>query len=208
MTDQKSNLGKRVLLKQGDCLELMKEIPDKSIDLVLCDLPYGTTASNWDKALPMNLLWEQYDRIIKDVGSVVLFASGMFEPRVILSNLEHYKYKWVWVKNKSTNFVHAKNRPMTKHESILVFSKAPMGHASQLGEKRMRYNPQGLVKINKTVKAGKSKFGTVAGKRPSHKEEYIAEYTNYPNDVLTGFEVDGGGMSITQTKSLFPCLNI
>ena len=177
----------KIILKRGDCLELMKDIPDKSIDMILCDLPYGTTASNWDKIIPAEELWKQYDRIITDTGSVLLFASGVFEPRVMLSNIENYKYKWVWVKNNSTNFVHSKNRPMTKHESILVFSKAPMGHLSQLGDKRMTYNPQGLVPINKTIKAGKSKFGTIAGVRPSHKEEYNVEFTNYPTDVLMDY---------------------
>lgn len=174
-------------IKQGNCLELMKEIPDKSIDMILCDLPYGTTASKWDKEIPAEQLWQEYNRIISKNGSVVLFASGLFEPRVMLSNIENYKYKWVWVKNNSTNFVHAKNRPMTKHESILVFSKAPMGHTSQLGNKRMTYNPQGLKEINKTIKAGKSRFGTIAGIRPSHKEQFVREYTNYPTDVLLDF---------------------
>jgi site-specific DNA-methyltransferase (adenine-specific) len=176
-----------VELWQGDCLELMKNIPDGSVDLILCDLPYGTTASRWDKELPAQKLWEQYNRIIKNNGVVLLFASGLFEPRVMLSNICDYKYKWVWVKNNSTNFVHAKNRPMTKHESILVFSKAPIGHISQLGEKRMVYNPQGLIEVNKTIKAGKGRFGTVAGIRPSHKAEFVRNYTNYPTDVLFNF---------------------
>ncbi len=174
-------------LMQGDCLELMKNIPDKSVDMILCDLPYGTTASSWDKVIPAEKLWGQYKRIITDNGSIILFASGLFEPRVMLSNIDDYKYKWVWVKNNSTNFVHAKNRPMTKHESILVFSKAPMGHISQLGDKRMTYNPQGLIPVNKTIKAGKSRFGTVAGVRPSHKSEFVREYTNYPTDILCDF---------------------
>lgn len=174
-------------IKQGDCIEEMCYINDKSVDLVLCDLPYGTTASNWDKAIPMRYLWEHYDRILKDTGTVVLFANGIFTPRVMLSNLEDYKYRWVWVKNNSTNFVHAKNRPMTKSEDILVFSKGAMGHKSQLGDKRMTYNPQGLIPVNKVVKAGKGRFGTVAGIRPSHKDEFLREYTNYPNDILLDF---------------------
>ena len=177
-------------LKQGDCLELMKQIPDKSVNMILCDLPYGTTASNWDKLIPADKLWEQYNRIISDNGSILLFASGLFETKVILSNIDDYKYKWIWVKNNSTNFVHAKNRPMTKHENILVFSKAPMGHKSLLGDKRMTYNPQGLIPVNKKIKAGKSKFGTIAGVRPSHQEEFLQEYTNYPTDVLMDFPED------------------
>lgn len=176
-----------VTLHNGDCLEVMKTIPNKSVNLVLCDLPYGTTASNWDKLIPADKLWKEYKRILKDNGSVLLFASGQFVPYVMLSNLGEYKYTWIWIKNNSTNFVHAKNRPMTKHEQILVFSPAPMGHKSQLGDKRMVYNPQGLVKVDKTIKAGKGRFGTVAGVRPSHKAEFQREFTGYPTDVLVDF---------------------
>lgn len=171
----------------GDCLEIMKDIDDNSIDCVICDLPYGTTASNWDKAIPMELLWKEYNRILTDIGTVVLFASGIFTPRVTASNLKQYKYRWVWLKNNSTNFVHAKNRPLTKSEDILVFSKGAMGHKSQLGSKRMIYNPQGIIPCNKKIKLGKGRFGTVAGCRPSHKEEFVREYTNYPTDILTDF---------------------
>ena len=192
---------KPIEIWQGDCLELMKDIPDGSIDMVLCDLPYGTTASTWDKCIPADKLWTEYNRIISSNGSILLFASGSFEPYVILSNISDYKYKWIWVKNNSTNFVHAKNRPMTKHESILVFSKAPMGHISQLGNKRMTYNPQGLIEVNKTIKAGKGRFGTVAGVRPSHKSEFLREYTNYPCDVLMDFpEVAAGKKLHTNEK--------
>lgn len=179
-----------VELKQGDCLEEMCYINDKSVDLVLCDLPYGTTASNWDKEIPMKYLWEHYDRVLKDNGTVLLFANGIFTPRVMSSNIEQYKYRWVWVKNNSTNFVHAKNRPMTKSEDILVFSKGSMGHKSQLGNKRMTYNPQGLIPCKKKIKQGNARFGSVAGNRPSHlkaDESFVREYTNYPSDVITEF---------------------
>lgn len=181
------------MIKQGDCLEEMCYINDHSVDLVLCDLPYGTTASNWDKAIPMKYLWEHYDRILRDNGTVLLFANGTFTPRVMCSNLEDYKYRWVWVKTNSTNFVHAKNRPMTKSEDILVFSKGAMGHKSQLGDRRMTYNPQGIIKVDKLMKGGKGNFtNTLAGKRPSHKDEFIRDYTNYPTDVLSNFsEVSG-----------------
>ena len=185
-------------LLHGDCLELMKNIPSESVDMILCDLPYGTTAQKWDKEISSDKLWQEYNRIISKNGSVLLFASGTFEPRVMLSNISNYKYKWVWIKNNTTNFVHAKNRPMTKHESVLVFSKATMGHISQLGNKRMNYNPQGLIPLNKTVKASKHKFGTVAGIRPSHKAEFVMEYTNYPNDVLLDFH------EVHSTKKLHP----
>lgn len=174
----------------GDCLEEMCYINDQSVDLILCDLPYGTTASNWDKQIPMKYLWEHYDRILKGNGTVLLFANGIFTPRVMASNIQDYKYRWVWVKNNSTNFIHAKNRPMTKSEDILVFSKGAMGHISQLGDRRMTYNPQGLVPLKKAIKQGKERIGTIVGKRPSQLKEndtFIREWTNYPCDVLTDF---------------------
>ena len=170
-----------------DCIEGMKQLEDNSVDMILCDLPYGTTDCSWDTIIPFDKLWEQYEKIISDVGSIVLFSSGIFTAQLISSNLKLYKYKFVWVKNNTTNFVHAKNRPLTNHEDILIFSKAPMGHKSQLNERRMIYNPQGLIEINKDIKAGKGRFGTIAGKRPSHKEIFKRTHTNYPTDILWGF---------------------
>jgi site-specific DNA-methyltransferase (adenine-specific) len=171
-------------IKQGDCLELMKEIPDGSIDMILCDLPYGTTACKWDSVIPFEPLWEQYKRIIKDNGAIVLFGSEPFSTRTRNSMLELYKYDWVWIKTKSTGFVHAKNMPLKKHENIMVFSKGSMGHASLLGNRRMAYNPQGLVYKRVEHKGALKKFGGVVGKRPSQKDEFISEYTNYPTTVL------------------------
>lgn len=176
------------MLYNGNCIDIMKTLEDKSIDLICCDLPFGITAAEWDKEIPMDLLWQEYNRLLKDNGTVLLFANGIFTAHVLSSNLKDYKYRWVWVKKNSTNFVHAKNRPMTKSEDILVFSKGAMGHISQLGDKRMTYNPQGLITVNKIRKDGKSNFtNTLAGKRPSHKDEFLVEYTNYPCDVLTDF---------------------
>ena len=174
-------------IHQGDCIELMKQIDDNSIDMILCDLPYGTTACSWDILISFDKLWKEYERIISDVGSILLFSSGTFTAKLISSNLKLYKYKFVWVKTNTTNFVHAKNRPLTNHEDILVFSKAPMGHISQLGEKRMIYNPQDLIEINKDIKAGKSRFGTIAGTRLSHKEIFKRTHTGYPTDILWQF---------------------
>lgn len=186
-------------LYNDDCLNILPEIKSNSIDLVLVDLPFGTTASSWDKLIPMDKLWEQYNRILKPTGTALFFANGIFTPRVMCSNLEDYKYRWVWVKKNSTNFVHAKNRPMTKSEDILVFSKGAMGHVSQLGDKRMTYNPQGVIPVNKIRKNGKSNFtNTVTGKRPSQKDEFLVEYTNYPTDVLTDFP------EVSPNKKLHP----
>lgn len=172
------------ILINDDCMEVMKDIPDKSINLILCDLPYGMIGCSWDKTLNFNDLWKEYERIIKDTGVIVLFSSGSFTFDLINSNRKLIKYKYVWIKNTTTGFVHAKNKPLSKHEDILIFSKSPIGHKSQLKDRRMIYNPQGLKKIDKKIKSGKSKFGEYMPNRPSHKDEYIQEYTNYPCDVL------------------------
>lgn len=168
-------------LLQGDCLELMKDIPDGSIDMVLCDLPYGTTANNWDNIINFEELWEQYKRVIKTGGAIALFGSGSFTYKLIQSNEEWYKYKWIWFKNKRLNFVNAKNRPMTSYEEIMMFSNGNTANGSKI---KMCYYPQGLIKKHEVKKCHDTKFGTVAGKRPSHKETIISEYTNYPFDVL------------------------
>lgn len=172
------------ILLQGDTIENMKLLEDKSIDCIIADLPYGTTASTWDKIIPSELLWEQYERIIKDNGVICLFSSGLYTMKLMNSNEKLYKYKWVWIKNKKSNFVHAKNRPMTQHEDILVFSKAPMGHVSQLGDKRMTYNPQGLTEIDEVMKYGHNNFQNLAGTRKSHVKEVKLTHTGYPTDVL------------------------
>jgi site-specific DNA-methyltransferase (adenine-specific) len=164
-----------------DCIEGMKLIDDAIIDLILCDLPYGTTASSWDSIINFKELWKQYERIIKPEGAIVLTASGTFTNKVINSNEKLYKYKWIWEKSKPTNFVNAKNRPLSSFEEVLVFSKGNTANGSKI---KMNYNPQGLVPLNKTIKLGESKFGTIAGKRPSHKEEIVREFTNYPRDIL------------------------
>jgi site-specific DNA-methyltransferase (adenine-specific) len=160
----------------------MKDIPDKSVDMILCDLPYGTTASAWDKNIDFCKLWEQYERIIKDGGAIALFGSGQFTYKLITSNEKLYKYKWIWFKSKRGNFVNAKNRPMTAYEEIMIFSNGNTANGSRL---KMRYFPQGIV-AKRTIRHDKSgtRFGTMAGKRPSHKETVVSEYTNYPCDVL------------------------
>ena len=106
-----------------DCLEGMKAIPDKSIDLILCDLPYGTTACSWDNIIPFEPLWEQYERIIKDNGAVVLTASQPFSSALVMSNPKLFRYEWVWDKKNPTNFAMANKQPLKYHEAILVFAK-------------------------------------------------------------------------------------
>ena len=118
-------------LRQGDCLELMKDIPNKSIDMILCDLPYGTTQNKWDSVIPFDELWREYKRIIKDNGVIVLTSQGIFTAKLILSNEKWFKYKLVWEKSKATNFLNAKKQPLRKHEDICVFYN-----------KQPKYNPQ------------------------------------------------------------------
>lgn len=115
-------------IKCGDCLELMKEIPDSSIDLILCDLPYGTTACKWDTVIPFVPLWEQYNRIIKNNGAIVLFGSEPFSTELRHSNLKMYKYDWVWDKKKPGNIFLAKYQPMKVHENIMVFGKGKVNY--------------------------------------------------------------------------------
>lgn len=107
----------------GDCLDLMKDIPDKSIDMILCDLPYGTTACKWDTIIPFEPLWEQYKRIIKDNGAIVLTASQPFTSALIMSNISMFKYESIWNKKSTTGFLNSKIMPLRQHENILIFSK-------------------------------------------------------------------------------------
>ena len=130
---------KEIQLYQGDCLELMKNIPDGSIDLILCDLPYGTSACKWDSVIPFAELWQQYERIIKENGAIVLFGSEPFSSALRLSNLKLYKYDWVFEKPSGANFLNFKYQPAKVHENIMVFSKK----ASSYSKKgTMKYNPQ------------------------------------------------------------------
>jgi len=108
---------------EGDCLELMKDIPDKSIDMILCDLPYGTTACKWDTIIPFEPLWEQYKRIIKDNGAIVLTASQPFTSALVMSNPDMFRYEWIWEKTMPVGYLDANRKPLKCHENILVFSK-------------------------------------------------------------------------------------
>lgn len=122
-------------LIQGDCLEVMKEIPDKSVDMILCDLPYGTTACKWDNVIPFEPLWEQYNRIIKDNGAIVLFGSEPFASLLRTSNLKMYKYDWIWDKIRGTGFQIVKYKPLCNHENILVFYKKAPTYNAQMRER-------------------------------------------------------------------------
>lgn len=110
-------------LQHGDCLELMKKIPDNSIDMILCDLPYGKTRNRWDTVIPFDKLWKQYNRIIKDHGAILLFGQEPFSSELRMSNLKMFKYDWIWEKPKASGFLLAKKRPLNAHEVVSVFYK-------------------------------------------------------------------------------------
>lgn len=118
----------------GDCLEQMKKIPDKSVDMILCDLPYGTTACKWDVIIPFEPLWEQYKRIRKDNSAIVLFGSEPFASYLRISNIKEFKYDWVWKKSKSGSAFTAKYRPVNKHEMLCVFGKGKINYYPQCTE--------------------------------------------------------------------------
>lgn len=111
-----------IKLYNGDCLELMRSIPDKSVDCILCDLPYGTTSCSWDVVIPFDKLWEQYNRVIKSNGNIILFCSGLFTIDLIISNRKNFKYKLIWKKNVPTGMSSAKYRPMKYYEEICIFN--------------------------------------------------------------------------------------
>ena len=171
-------------LIHGDCLEAMRDIADGSVDMVCTDPPYGTTACKWDSMIPFEQMWAQLNRILKPNGAIVLTASQPFTSALIMSNVPMFKYEWMWQKSKAANFTHAKNMPIKFHENILVFSAAPIGHYVQLGERRMKYNPQGLRKVNKKWSRPK-KYETEHGlSRESHSLERVIEFEGYPKSLL------------------------
>ncbi len=167
----------------GDCLERMKDMPDKSVDMILCDLPYGTTACSWDEVIQFEPLWKEYERIIKNNGIIALFGSEPFSTKLRMSNFKLYRYDWYWEKSKAGLYQHAKNRPMKAIETISIFSKAKWGHISQV-KNRMPYNPQGITSVGKKVVTEDYNAGGVVGKRPNQVGKAYEAFTGFPNDVL------------------------
>jgi site-specific DNA-methyltransferase (adenine-specific) len=185
-----------LLLMNGDCLAKMDEIADASVELILCDLPYGTTACAWDSIIPLEDLWKAYKRIITPTGAIVLTAAQPFTSVLAVSNLDWFKYTWVWEKNRPTNFAHAKNKPMKKHEDILVFSPGTTVHKSQSAT-RMTYNPQGTYETapKKVTKKASEKTDAFFADRPGHKE-FERSVSGYPHSILT-FPTDQLGLHPT-----------
>lgn len=156
---------------EGDCLEIMPLIDDNCIDMVLCDLPYGTTAPTWDKLIDIPKLWQQYNRILKDTGTIVLFACQPFTTKLISSNEKAFRYCWYWIKNQGTNFFHASRMPIRKVEELCVFGK------------KGKYNPQitnGHIPTNSAK--GCSNGMAYHGK---NKRDYTGgKTTRYPTNIL------------------------
>ena len=183
-------------LIHGDCLEKMKDIPGKSIDMILCDLPYGTTACKWDVVIPFEPLWEQYKRIIKDCGAIVLFGSEPFSSYLRMSNIKQYKYDWIWKKAKPTGFSHSKNMPLKDYECISVFSNGAIGHYG-LVKNRMFYTPQGVFPLKRNISRNKKGFeGTM--ERSSQVNTYVGELSGFPKMVIEFSNVLIGTVHPTQ----------
>ena len=164
-------------LRLGDCLEVMPSIPDKSIDMIMADLPYGTTACKWDTIIPFEQLWEQYKRIIKDSGAIVLTASQPFTSALVMSNPKMFKYEWVWDKEISGGFATAKYRPMQVTESICVFGKGKINYLPIMEEA----NPKNIRPINN----GSSQSETMnkIGNGAKSKDNYNPN-KRYPKNII------------------------
>lgn len=166
-----------------DCLEGMKYIDDKSIDMILCDLPYGTTKCKWDTIIPFDKLWEQYNRIIKDNGAIILFGTEPFSSNLRISNIKYFRYDWIWEKDRHANFLFANKQPLKKHENICVFYK-----------KQPTYNPQ--------MTKGK----------PNHKmfskdDEIKTQYKELMNQEVDLTQNKQDGLKYPSTVQFFKCLS-
>ena len=166
-------------ITQGDCLEVMRELDDKSVDMVLCDLPYGTTACKWDAVIPFDLLWEQYERIIKDGGAIVLTAAQPFTTKLISSNFEMFKYELIWNKLQGTGFTLSKIRPLMSHENILIFGKGKVTYNPQMTKREKPLNTKNwkMDKLNSengnfSSKSGKETKKVYTEKFPLSVIEY------------------------------------
>lgn len=164
-------------LRHGDCLVIMKEIPDESVDMILCDLPYGTTRNKWDSIIPLDELWVQYKRIIKNNGAIVLFSQMPFTAELVKSNMDMFRYEWIWEKDNGTGFLNSKKMPLKIHENIEIFYKKPPV-----------YNPQ--------MRKGFKPYKTFSGRKTTNYGDFDRVETKsngerYPIDIIK-FKKDGG----------------
>lgn len=195
----------KVSLHFGDCMTIMEALGDNSVDLILCDLPYGTTdrvglsgkkGRNrlyvWDKSLNLDYLWAHYRRILKPDGNVVLTADQPFTSKLIMSNLDWFKYDLIWDKMRVNGFLHANSRPMKQTEDVVVFSPLGAAPASRANGQHMKYNPQGLTPVNIKKKNSAKRLGNFLynpehfgknGKLISDKD-YEQKFTGYPKEIV------------------------
>lgn len=189
---------------EGDCLELMRDIPDKTVDMILCDLPYGTTRNKWDSIIPLDELWAQYERVIKDNGAIVLTAQTPFDKVLGVSNLKLLRYEWIWKKTAASGFLNAKRMPLKNHENVLVFYKRlPTYNPQYTNGEPYSYRKDGISSTNYGDSAGTDlivnegkrhpltvqTFQGERGLHPTQKpvalfELFIKSYTNEGDVIL------------------------
>lgn len=194
-------------LLQGDCLQLMASLPDNSVDMVLCDLPYGTTQNKWDAVIPFDQLWSAYWRVLKPAGIIALTASQPFSAALIMSQVKNFRHEWVWIKNRGSNFANTVREPMKEHESVLVFSRGKWTYNKQMQERtggglsRIKYD---FSKVTETENYGKfdkppppqgelrvpsswQKFNVEVGLHPTQKPVALMEYLirTYTHEGMT-----------------------
>lgn len=184
-------INENIELLQGDCLELMKNIEDKSIDMILCDLPYGTTKCKWDSIIPFNELWEQYNKIIKDNGAILLFGAEPFSSKLRLSNEKMYRYDWYWEKDKGTNFGSSRKQPLKKVETISVFYKKQPFYDCR-GKKLDKPYKRTLPKNKSEVYGSFSTFS-------NEEREYVV-YTHETKKNIIYFARDNGNRGSHPTQ--------
>lgn len=179
-------INEKYKLYQGDCLEVMDKLIAEGVkvDCIITDPPYGTTACKWDSVIPFDAMWDRLNKLIKETGAIVLFGTEPFATKLRMSNFDNYRYDWYCVKTKPSLYQHAKNRPMRAVENACVFSKCKWGHKSQLKNKRMEYNPQGISSIGiKTVTKGYNSANLI-GARPNQIGRQYEAFSGFPNDIL------------------------
>jgi site-specific DNA-methyltransferase (adenine-specific) len=162
----------------GDCLDIMPKIADKSIDCIICDLPYGTTRNHWDSIIPLDKLWAQYERVIKPNGAIVLFSQQPFTSQLVMSNPKLFKYEWIWEKENGTGFLNANHAPLKIHENILVFGKGATSPTKK--SVSMTYNPQKIKGKPYTAVQGYSGNNY----SPTKGNVTVSDGMRYPTDIL------------------------
>lgn len=182
-------------LHHGDCLDILPTLAAGSVDAIIADPPYGTTACKWDSVIPLEPMWAELKRVIKPKGAIVLFAAQPFTSALVMSNAEWFKYEWIWRKSRATDYLSAKNKPMRAHENIVVFSPGTIANKS---ERLMNYYPQGLVSNPRIERRPGRKISRINGDRPCMVPEYKTEFENYPKSVIEFGNPNHGALHPTQ----------